>query len=1411
MATASKRDVTLGVGIETSGAESITRLADHVRRLGAEGGPAAAKFSELAGQLDRLASQAGQLDELRRLTGEVDNLAAQQAEAAAATLRANEALQAQAAAAAAARSNQKALADEVLAARNALREAGDAVKTLRDETDAAGRKTADYTAKMDAARTAVREKASALDQARSALNGYGQTVAAAVNEETKLAAATTKAADALQAATRSMGQRQGALQATQAALTAAGVATTDLAQAEAELLDTQQRLVAEAQAEADAHRESVAAMQKLEAAARDADTAYALLVSSLKETQAAATQYASAMDRVVASSDGETAALRERQAAAQALLASDSRLTAEQRDLARSLDLTRGALLAEAQAMLAQRRAAEESIQATQRLVAESQAAGRVLGDAFGTVGVRSLNAIETEVTAVERAVSLMQRQFAAGAISAQDLARGVGAASVKLNQLQIEAAQIQSLPGTFERVNSSINGLINRFGALSAAVATVGIAVKPAIDSFIALDSTTRILTTITGSAESAAKQIEFLRQSAQRNGQSFNDLAQSYAKFAASALQAGISLEDVQSTFDTVANSAGNLGLSSDQAKRALEALSQIASKGTVGMEELRQQLGDALPGVLPLLAKRLGITTGELSKLVESGGLASREAIPALRDALAELGTKGGAEVKGLTQEWARFTSALSEGATIIGNGPVGTALGILATGLAKIAGVATVAAVGITELFTVVGKGAGALVGRLKGGGSLGEALNDLKGIADESNGRLTALSDRFGLIPKSAGDAAAGVRGTGDAATAASGSFARLVLDLTAATKAAELSTQTAEKQSQALRTGVIEAENLSKSYVNQAQGMQVVIDAQGQYVQGLQTQLQADQALLASLQASKQALETKIGSDKALTEAYKEQIKTLDEKIAKADADVAKTDATVKSEAAKTEALKTSKLALEDNSKEYGRLLKAVEDAEKGLADVNKRAKEGRAALGEAERAASALRDAKVKLKDASEDLSKALDRQVKLLESEAQISKANIQLAIEKLRTQLAEAEYLKNDYLARQLKVKILEAENGLQKVSNTLKADSARITLQAVQAERESLRSLGLLTEAKKQELQARENVAKATVIEAQAAAEGVKGKQFEVQALEVAAGLRNQMASGIGATTERYEADTAATQRNTDALQTNTRATDAQVAAKKRLSDSQGGLSAGKNTPSASVLGPNKLDLPNFSAAGGVAAPGTSADFVFDSEAFNRELGQAGFLGSQGVTQEQAARFYKLTPEAAARIEAERQALIERNRGGTKAPVDNAALRESEAALARADVQLSIDRLKTDLAWAEASKKDFEARQLRIEILKRENDIQVINNNLAKESADIALRTVQAERESLLARGLLTASKADELKIRENAANASVFGALSEFNGYTQQVAQATSLFDGPAADEIKTLESAQLRSVRCRHA
>ena len=95
-------------------------------------------------------------------------------------------------------------------------------------------------------------------------------------------------------------------------------------------------------------------------------------------------------------------------------------------------------------------------------------------------------------------------------------------------------------------------------------------------------------------------------------------------------------------------MAKSAQSLGLSNDELGGSLLALQQVASKGTVQMEELRGQLGERLPIAFGATARGLGVTQQQLIKLVESGRLTADQFFPALTKGLNELtASSGGAK--------------------------------------------------------------------------------------------------------------------------------------------------------------------------------------------------------------------------------------------------------------------------------------------------------------------------------------------------------------------------------------------------------------------------------------------------------------------------------------------------------------------------------------------------------------------------------------------------------------------------------------------------------------------------------------------------------------------------------------------------------------------------------------------
>ncbi|WP_339355078.1 tape measure protein, partial [Klebsiella pneumoniae] len=62
----------------------------------------------------------------------------------------------------------------------------------------------------------------------------------------------------------------------------------------------------------------------------------------------------------------------------------------------------------------------------------------------------------------------------------------------------------------------------------------------------------------------------------------------------------------------------------------KRAAVAVQQMSGKGVVSMEELRQQLGEAVPNAMKAMADAAGITMGELTKAVSSGTVEAKQAL-------------------------------------------------------------------------------------------------------------------------------------------------------------------------------------------------------------------------------------------------------------------------------------------------------------------------------------------------------------------------------------------------------------------------------------------------------------------------------------------------------------------------------------------------------------------------------------------------------------------------------------------------------------------------------------------------------------------------------------------------------------------------------------------------------------
>jgi len=97
---------------------------------------------------------------------------------------------------------------------------------------------------------------------------------------------------------------------------------------------------------------------------------------------------------------------------------------------------------------------------------------------------------------------------------------------------------------------------------------------------------------------------------------------IVRQFTALTASVTGAGKSVEDAQEVFLSIASGIRGTGGSLEDMRSAMVATAQVFSKGKVSAEELRQQLGERLPGAFTLFAASMDKTPAELDKALEQG---------------------------------------------------------------------------------------------------------------------------------------------------------------------------------------------------------------------------------------------------------------------------------------------------------------------------------------------------------------------------------------------------------------------------------------------------------------------------------------------------------------------------------------------------------------------------------------------------------------------------------------------------------------------------------------------------------------------------------------------------------------------------------------------------------------------
>ncbi len=178
--------------------------------------------------------------------------------------------------------------------------------------------------------------------------------------------------------------------------------------------------------------------------------------------------------------------------------------------------------------------------------------------------------------------------------------------------------------------IKSIVTGFVRSIARAGEALGTLIRSAADASIEFTGIQITLKAATSSTDefiTASLAASDI------ARRYGVEIRTVAKGLADFLAATQTSTLAFEEQIAIFESLVRAGRVLNLSNERIRLSILAIGQIASKGSLQMEELKRQL-ESIPGAVPRLAKALGITVPELFARTSEGAILAAEALRGLR---------------------------------------------------------------------------------------------------------------------------------------------------------------------------------------------------------------------------------------------------------------------------------------------------------------------------------------------------------------------------------------------------------------------------------------------------------------------------------------------------------------------------------------------------------------------------------------------------------------------------------------------------------------------------------------------------------------------------------------------------------------------------------------------------------
>jgi len=158
--------------------------------------------------------------------------------------------------------------------------------------------------------------------------------------------------------------------------------------------------------------------------------------------------------------------------------------------------------------------------------------------------------------------------------------------------------------------------------GAIGAQVGMVRKQLAGVAEYSAALGLQRKALRLVIGDTQKFNQAQKFLADTSTKLAIPQDVITRQFTSLTASVVGAGQSVSDAEKVFQAIAAGIRGTGGNLEDMKAAMRATAQVFSKGKVSAEELRQQLGERLPGAFTLFADSMDKTPKELDKALEKG---------------------------------------------------------------------------------------------------------------------------------------------------------------------------------------------------------------------------------------------------------------------------------------------------------------------------------------------------------------------------------------------------------------------------------------------------------------------------------------------------------------------------------------------------------------------------------------------------------------------------------------------------------------------------------------------------------------------------------------------------------------------------------------------------------------------